>query len=87
MLFLSRKGLVEEMIDFDIELWLYLLHHKQKAAADAMRRAHNRAVINAQTRGFSISPLFPPGGWRHLSFEQNGIDSKAVYVPGEEDRK
>lgn len=74
MFIVSGKGLVEEMIEFNFRMWHYLLEHKQRAAADAMRRQHNRAVLY-----YALHPNAVYRGWG-MNFEQQGIDTKAVRI-------
>ena len=62
----------------DIQLWLWYLHHGQRKVADAMRRAHNRSIIT-----MAIHPATRIQGWNNLTFEQEGIDTKAVRIHGE----
>ena len=54
----------------DVSLWLWYLHHGQRPVADAMRRAHNRSIINP--REIMI------GGWNN--FEMGEGDKKAVRI-------
>ena len=61
-------------MNFDKELWLYLLHHNQRHAADAMRRQWNRSIIS-----LSIHPDTYIPHWG-MNFEQLGIDTKAVRI-------
>jgi hypothetical protein len=63
------------MTEFNFLLWHYLLEHKQKAAADAMRRQHNRNVMY-----FALHPAGIYKGWGNLNFEQEGVDTKAVRI-------
>ena len=57
-------------VTIDIQLWLWYLHHGQRNVADAMRRAHNRSIINPRQ--------IVTGGWGN--FELGEGDKKAVRI-------
>jgi hypothetical protein len=56
----------------DIQLWLWYLHHNQRNVADAMRRAHNRSIINPR------QIVLRENIWRN--FEMGQGDKKAVRI-------
>lgn len=65
-------------MNFDIELWRRLLYSKRREAADAMRRAHNRAIIT-----LAINPRQHFRNW-DITFEQKGIDTRALRIAPDE---
>ena len=58
----------------DIPLWLWYLHHGQRPVADAMRRAHNRSVINPR------QIVLNEKNWGWTNFELGEGDKKAVRI-------
>jgi len=63
---------------FDTDLWLFYLHHGQRQVADAMRRAHNRAILS-----LAVNPRQRLRNW-NIDFEQKAIDTHAIRIAPDE---
>ena len=67
-------------MNFDTALWRHYLYSGKRDVADAMRRAHNRAILT-----LVVHPNTRLRNW-DITFEQKGIDTHAVRIAPSEER-